>query len=115
MEIEDEEEIKKYFNTEKSIKDFIRENLIEAMNIKTKRKKYTKENFIIDIDQLDFGYNCIEIELMVEREEQIKEAEERIVNLAQKYNLKKGPSKRNEYFRIVKPDIYEKLFGKNSV
>lgn len=44
-EIEDEEEIKKYFNITLPITNFIKENLIEAIDIKTTRRKYKKGRF----------------------------------------------------------------------
>ena len=49
----------------------------------------------------------------VEKKNEVKEAEEKILNLAKKYNIeiKDLPSKREEYFRIVKPEIYKKLYS----
>lgn len=112
IEIENEEEIKKYFNITSSILEFINKDLIEGINIKTTRKKYRKDDFIIDIDELDFGYNCVEIELLVGDKIEVPEAHQRIINLAQTYNfnLDEVPSKKREYFRIVKPEVYKKLY-----
>ena len=111
-EIENKKEIERYFNTD-NFEKFVKDNLVIIVEIKTKRKKYKKGDFIIDIDELDFGYKVVEIELMVQKEDQIKDAQEKIMNLAKEYGLetKKLPGKRKEYFRLVKPEIYKKLYG----
>src|ERR1035437_2614520 len=44
-EIEEEEKIKKYFDTSRPIQDFIKENLILVIDYKAKRRKYKKEEF----------------------------------------------------------------------
>lgn len=112
LEIENEEEIKKYFGIEMPITEFIKLNMIEAIKITTKRKKYKKDDFIIDIDDLDFGYHCVEIELLVEKKSEVSRAHERIVNLAASYgfDLKNVPAKKKEYFRIVKPEVFKELY-----
>jgi len=111
-EIEVKKDIEKYFNTS-NIEEFIRKNLIVFSEYATKRIKYKKEDFNIDVDETSFGYKILEIELMVEREDQTKDAENKIINLAKKYNLgiKKVPSKRSEYFRRFKPEIYKELYA----
>ena len=112
LEIENEAEIKKYFNITSSIADFVKENLIEGMNIKTFRKKFKKGDFVIDVDELDFGYKCVEIELLVKDQSEIPRARGKIIELAKKYNfeLKDIPHKKKEYFRIVKPEVYKLLY-----
>ncbi len=113
LEIDKEEEIKKYLNTDLPISEFIAKNMIEAMDIKTSRRKFKKDNFIIDVDELDFGYKCVEIEILVENRSEVPEAYQRILNLAQVYNfdLKEVSPKKKEYFRKVKPDVYNMLYG----
>ena len=108
----EEEEIKKYFDINTPVEKFVKENLIEGINIKTTRKKYKKDDFFIDIDDLDFGYSCVEIELMVEDEKDILNAEEKILALAKQYNFetKEVPAKKKEYFRIVKPEVFKMLY-----
>lgn len=114
QEIEDEEEIKKYFNITSPVADFVRENLIEGINMKTTRGKYTKDDFSIDVDDIDFGYRCVEIELMVKDKGDVDVAYERILNLAKSYNfdLTEVPTKKKEYFRIAKPEVFKKLYPK---
>lgn len=111
-EIEDEEGIQKYFGIHLPVAQFIEENLIEAINIKTNRKKYQKGDFCIDVDDLDFGYQCVEIELMVKDSSGIPEAFSRIKELALSYgfSLEEIPAKKKEYFRIVKPEVFKKLY-----
>src|SRR3989338_7722720 len=58
-----------------------------------------------------FGYKLCEIELLVEKEEQVKDAENKIIDFAQKYNFdfKRILSKRFEFLRKFKPEIYKEL------
>ncbi len=111
-EIEDEEGIKNYFKTTQPISEFIKQNFIEAVNFRTKRRKYRKDEFNIDVDELDFGYSCIEIEAIVADESQIAAVNENIKKLAEQYNFfsRKAPPKRGEYFRLMKPELYKELY-----
>jgi len=97
-EIEDLEKIKEYFSTS-DLEEFINENLISAIEYRTVRKKYKKEDFNLDMDETDFGYQVGEIELMVEKEEDVKIAEEKIQEFASRNNLDlgKGLSKKRAY------------------
>lgn len=99
-EIEDKKEIEKYFGIS-DLQEFVNKNLISVIEYRTVRKKYKKEDFHIDIDETDFGYQVGEIELMVEKEEDVKNAEDKIEAFALKYNLelKKGLSKKNAYLK----------------
>lgn len=112
-EIDTEEEIKNYFQTHGSLKDFIEENLKEILNFKTNRRKYKKGDFSIDVDRLDYGYDCVEVELQVANSNEVKEAKNRIIKLAKEagWEDKKLPSKRHEYFRIVRPEVYKEMYG----
>jgi adenylate cyclase class IV len=112
-EIEDEEEIKKYFGTNDSLKDFVSIELIPFMEYGAKRMKYKKDNFIIDIDEMTYGYNITEIELLVERTDQVKDAEEKIIDLVKScgIEIKDIPSKRMMYLSTVKPELYKELFS----
>src|SRR3989338_10359194 len=115
-EIEKEKDIKLYFKTEKSLPDFIAENLVPIIHWETSRKKYKKGEFTIDIDELDYGYECIEIELLVADKSEVGEAKNKILELARQYDLeiKDVPAKRREYFRLLKPEIYKELFVSNN-
>lgn len=111
-EIEDKEQIEKYFDT-KNLEEFVKNNLIIFTDYSTKRTRYKKGEFTIDIDRLSFGYNVCEIEILVDKEESIKEAEEKILTLVKGLGIevKNLPSKRKEYLRIVKPEVYKELYG----
>jgi len=53
----------------------------------TNRGTYTKEGFTIVTDDMDFGYFLIEIETLVESDDQIGEAGEKIVAFAKRHGL----------------------------
>ncbi|MBP9802885.1 MAG: CYTH domain-containing protein [Candidatus Pacebacteria bacterium] len=114
QEIEDENKIADYFKVS-SLKDFVNKDLHGCMDIKNNRKKYKKEDFHIDIDDMDFGYKEGEIELLVETEEEIKNAEERIYEFFKKYNLEKlheDTSKKRVYLKTKRPDLYKIFYEK---
>lgn len=56
--------------------------------IKTTREKYAYEDFIIDSDEMDFGYALCEIEKMVKNKKEITVAAKRIIRLGKKLGLK---------------------------
>lgn len=117
LEIKNEEEIKKYLGIGEDFKEFIKK-LIVIIDFKTKRKKYTKGGFIIDVDELDFGsgqekYKVCEIEVMIRDEKQIKETRNEIKEFAKRYNFDvetKVIPKGFEYLRRFNFPIYEKIY-----
>ena len=111
-EIEIKEEIEKYFNTD-NLEEFMAKNLHPVIDYKTKRNKYKNGEFAIDVDEMSFGYSLCEIELLVENEEQINEAQEKIFNFAKAYDfeIKELPSKRGMYLQLTKPEVYKEIFG----
>lgn len=113
LEIEDPEEIKKYFNTDLNLEDFIKQNLKPFISYTTNRKKYKNGDFVIDVDSLSFGYDVVEIELLVENEDQVEDAESKILEFAKKYDfeIKKIPAKRAKYLEIIKPELYKELYN----
>ncbi len=112
-EIEGEEDIKSYLKIAVPLKDFIKDNLIKIIEYTTKRIKYKKDKFAIDVDDLSFGFKCVEIELMVSDVADTNEAHQKIISFVQHYGFEINdvPSKREEYFRLNKPDIHRKLYG----
>ncbi|OGI16349.1 MAG: hypothetical protein A2Z52_00665 [Candidatus Moranbacteria bacterium RBG_19FT_COMBO_42_6] len=56
--------------------------------IKTIRNKYAYDNFIIDIDEMDFGYALCEIERMVKNKKMVAPAARQIIGLGKKLGLK---------------------------
>ena len=67
-----------------------RANYSPFATITTLRKKYKKDGFIIDIDALDFGYNIVEVELMVNDKDEIENAINKILKFAKINNLEIG-------------------------
>jgi len=89
-EIETEVEIIAYlgFDTSKSLAQSLAEKGIVAFcTITTTRRKYSRNDFTIDVDTMDFGYHLCEIEKMVETEDQIADAEREIMVFAKSFDL----------------------------
>ena len=116
-EIEDENKIKKFLklhlneSVEMSIKNA---GYFPFCTYKTTRKKYKKDMFVIDIDYVEFDsftYDIGEIELMVNNENEMKDAIEKILDFAKSYNLTIAPvrGKVIEYLKRVKPQHYQAL------
>lgn len=112
-EITDSEEIKKRLDIP-TLSDNFEENLklngYEILvKLVTKRQKYKIRDFIIDIDEVDYGYTICEIEKMVENESEVEKATEEIFDLAQSLGLeiKRVRGKGMEYFFRYKPEIYK--------
>ena len=114
-ETEDEESIKKFFGIDTPLQEFVASELIEIINYENTRRKYKKEGINIDVDSLDFGMQSCDFELMVEREEEVKSAEEKIFAFALSYGLdpaKWNIGKRRTYLQKFKPEIYKAIYGK---
>jgi len=79
--------------------------------ITSKRKKYQKEEFTIDIDKMDFGYNLAEIELIVENQEKTKVASQKIINFAKSHGLETTSvrGKVIEYIKRNSPEHFKIL------
>lgn len=79
--------------------------------IETTRRIFRKGPFRMDFDVMDFGYTITEIELLVDDESQIPEAQEKIMALANKYKLPTAPviGKVIEYIRRNNPTHYQAL------
>lgn len=103
------------FPKDSNLDQIIKEKMEILCSIFTKRKEYKKGEFIIDVDETDFGYNMIEVELMVEDESQIPEAEKKISDLGAVFGDtdKKLPGKIAECLRITRPDVYKILYPNN--
>ncbi len=113
-EIENDQEIKDFLGFTKdtrSLNEIVLNDMQYVCDFTTKRKKYKKEDFNIDIDETSFGYNAVEIEVMVDDKDKAKEAEDKILKLANTYGLeiKKLPLKSRAYLEKERPEIYEIL------
>lgn len=79
--------------------------------ITTNRTEYKKEEFTIDINVFDFGYQIVEIELLVRDESEAEWARKRIGDFAAQHQLPTAPvrGKLFEYWWRFKPELYQKL------
>ncbi len=82
----------------------------------THRKKYRVGDFSIDVDDTtyvgtDFRYTTAEIELMIESEGGISQAEQRIFTFAQEYGFEPSTvrGKVGDYVHVIYPEHYQAL------
>lgn len=97
---------------ERNLEDELKKaNYSPFATITTLRKKYKKEGFIIDVDELDFGYNIVEVELMVNDKSEIDNAISKILSFAKSQNLEVGQvrGKIVEYIKRNNPKHYKVL------
>ena len=116
-ELEDEQKIRKALNLPSNgnlADDLAKAGYFPFCTCKTTRRKYKKEQFIIDIDIVnfqDFIYNIVEIEMMVKEKSEIEKAIEKIMYFAKSQNLTIAPvrGKVIEYLKRTKPNHYQAL------
>jgi len=81
--------------------------------VTTTRLKYEREGFHIDVDRADFGYDILEIELMVPSESDVKEAYQKILDFATAHGIpipeKRTRGKVLEYIRRSDPAHFHAL------
>lgn len=83
--------------------------------LKTKRKKYRKDGFIIDLDETTgegFVYTIAEVELMVDLDEQVENAAARIDSFAREHGLELDASIEDKvlsYLKSRRPEHYRAL------
>jgi adenylate cyclase class IV len=89
----------------------------EFCRMVTRRKKYRKDSFIIDIDQMDFGYVLGEIELVVDYESLVPAALDKIKAYAQEKDLILLPVRVKifEYLKRNNQNLYQKLVASGIV
>lgn len=116
-EIEDEPGLRKFLgfkkkeSFEKSLAAHGYKSIAEYYTVRT---TYRKGDFIIDFDDSDYGeskYQILEIELQVEKTEEMAAAAERIRAFGKEHGLS-GVAIRGkliEYFKRLRPDIYHTL------
>ncbi|MDF1496463.1 MAG: CYTH domain-containing protein [Patescibacteria group bacterium] len=117
-EITDEEGIRAKLNLPKTSSlhdDIVTSGFLPFVNCTTTRRKYKKDIFTIDLDEVeydsDFDYNIAEIEITFEKEEDKQSAIDNILNFAKKHNLTDEPvrGKIVEYLLEKRPKHYEAL------
>ena len=100
------------FDPEKPLVESLESNGYKPFaTITTNRKKYSKDGFAIDVDSATFGYEIIEIELMVEEESEMEGATKRILEFAQSLGLTEGVvrGKISEYLYRFNPEHHKVL------
>ena len=77
----------------------------------TLRKKYKKGGFVIDVDELDFGYNIVEVEMLVNDKSEVDGAIKKILSFADDHNLKISQVRRKvaEYLKRNDAKHYKAL------
>ncbi len=75
--------------------------------ITTTRERYQKDDFHLDFDEMDFGFIAFEVELMVEKQEDIPIAEKRILEFGKKNKINpESAGKVIEYLRRYRPEHF---------
>lgn len=93
---------------EKPLAEAIKEKgFTPVATITTTRERYQKDDFHLDFDEMDFGFIAFEIELMVEKSQDISQAEKRVLKFASDNLItKKGDGKVIEYLRRYRPEHF---------
>jgi adenylate cyclase class IV len=89
-------------------------------DFKTVRRRYQKGEFVIDIDEADFGgdkYEICEIELKVKSPAEVRGAEKKIIGFARRHGLKIVPvrGKVIEYLKRKNFEHYAILVASRAV
>lgn len=116
-EYEEEHLIKEKINLgedTRTLSEIVEKDMIAVCDFNTKRTEYKKGEFVIDVDRLSFGVDLIEVEILVDSEDKIQEAEDKILTLVREFNIevKDLPLKTGLYLQKVKPEVYQEIFGK---
>ena len=93
-EVEAEGSIRKILGVEhyaSLVKDLEAEGYTPIATFTTIRRKYTKGEFNIDVDEASFDYNVVEIERFAEDRRDIEKATEEIIEFAKDHGLKVEP------------------------
>ncbi len=96
-----------------SVADLVQKEMHPVCDFVNTRKEYKKDEFIVDVDSMNFGMEVVEIELQVESKDQIPEAEQKILQLAESFGMevKDLQGKTILYLQKMKPEIYQEIFG----
>lgn len=89
----------------------IQAGILPFATIHKARRSYKREDFRIDIDVCDFGYELAEIELLVKNPSDVQEALDRINALADHVGLDASPQRGKliEYLYQFSPNHYKAL------
>ena len=115
-----EDEVRQMLNIPKGgefLLDLKTQGYVPFVSITTRREKFRKQQFNIDIDACDFGYALVEVEIMIEKAEETKEAERQIIDFARKNDLQLASvrGKVVEYLYRKSPAHYQVLLEEGIV
>lgn len=102
-----EQEIRQILNIRKGssfLDDLHTDGYRPFVSLATHRQTYQRDRFHIDIDAVDFGYELVEVEMMVESEKDARNAEKEIERFSRNMGLELKP---------VRGKVIEYLFRKN--
>ncbi len=119
-EIEEEDEIKRFlgFAESNDLTLSLQEGGYDVLGEwSIIRRQYTKQGFHVDIDSLSYGYEMVEIELLVRSKEEVAEAADRIIAFAKQHGFSIEPvrgknaeysyrNNRDHYDALVKAGVY---------
>ena len=87
-ELETDDEIRSFLQLgEGDFETIVREAFVPFATIMTTRKKYRLSEYNIDIDETDFGYRVLEIELMLEDDGDHEQVAKQLVDFARSIGL----------------------------
>jgi adenylate cyclase class IV len=117
QEVEEEENLRQIFGVVKQgsfLEDILEFGYASFCELKTTRRKFKKEGFVIDLDLVeaqDFGVSIVEIERMVETEAEMPKALLAIENFAKRNGLKSRSvnGKVRAYLKIKKPAHFQAM------
>lgn len=112
-EITEQKEIleKLGYSSYSDFSQFRNDKLKLLAKILTMRNKYSKEGFILDFDETDFGLIKTDIETMVGSEAETVVAREKIIQFAHTFGMERAdlPLKPVAYLQKMRPDIYSEI------
>jgi len=78
---------------------------------KTTRRKYKKGEFTIDVDSVDYGYEVIEIELLIESHDDMDESTKKVLDFAKQSGLTKSAKtgKVSQFLMQNYPEEYKEI------
>lgn len=119
-EFSSEETVRQMLNIPKGgdfLADLKKAGYVPFAEITTRREKYKKQQFSVDIDACDFGYALAKVELLVESAEKVKGAEKQIAEFAVKQDLKIASvrGKVIEYLFRKSPEHYKTLLEEGMI
>ncbi|EDO35436.1 predicted protein [Nematostella vectensis] len=110
-------ELSKHVPMATSLDELVSKHCREFASFTTQRTSYQLPNDVrVDLDVASFGYSVGEIEIVIDDETGVSEAEQRLEGLAEKLGInwqKKFPGKVEEFLRLNDPVHLEKLMEKH--